>query len=92
MMNSIKNPLYSLVGNRNKADIFLRKFEKRLDSHQNMWYNIIVGREVIKLIEKIKELTEILKELSKLTDEAVNVVGKLTLLAMALITLINVIK
>jgi len=70
----------------------LRKFEKRLDNHQNMWYNIIVGREVIKLIEKIKELTEILKEISKLTDEAVNVVGKLTLLAMALITLLNVIK
>ena len=44
------------------------------------------------MIEKIKELTEILKELSKLTDEAVNVVGKLTLLAMALITLLNVIK
>lgn len=43
------------------------------------------------MVDKIKELTKILKELSKLIDEAVNIVGKLTLLAMALITLQNVI-
>ncbi len=42
--------------------------------------------------DKIKELTKTVKEFGKLIDEANAVIGKLTLLALAIIGLLQIIK
>lgn len=42
--------------------------------------------------EKIKELTKVVQELGKLTDEIATLIAKLTLVAMAIMTLIQIIK
>ena len=47
---------------------------------------------MITLKDKIKELTKIVQEIGKLTDEITVIVGKLTLLALAVIGLLQIIK
>lgn len=42
--------------------------------------------------DKIKELTKIVQDLGKLTDEVTSMIGKLTLLALAIIGLLQIIK
>lgn len=42
--------------------------------------------------DKIKELTKIVQEIGKLADEVTVIVGKLTLLALAVIALLQIIK
>lgn len=44
------------------------------------------------MLHKIKELTKIVQEIGKLTDEVTAWVGKLTLLVLAVIGLLQIIK
>lgn len=80
---------------------FLNFFQKVLDKHEKTCYNNNIEREVnlktnlkgVKyMVDKIKELARIVRESGKLLDEIATLIAKLTLVVMAIMSLIQIIK
>lgn len=80
---------------------FLNFFQKVLDKHEKTCYNNNIERGVnlktnlkgVKyMVDKIKELARIVRESGKLLDEIATLIAKLTLVVMAIMSLIQIIK
>lgn len=89
--------LYSLITQKNlhkKYGDFSIFFQKTIDNHIIMWYNIITGKRMKggdKMEDKIKKLIKVLEHLNKLLLKVVELVGTITLLILSIKGIIDII-